>query len=139
MSVEKQTYEALRWIETAEEDLDAARVLLREAKYSHACFLAQQSGEKSVKALWYFLGEDPWGHSIHKLILDLPEGITKKELAKIQDDAAALDRFYIPTRYPSGLPDLTPGKYYFQKDAEFAIGIAESILSMIRDILAATR
>jgi HEPN domain-containing protein len=33
------------------------------------------------------------------------------------NDAAALDRFYIPTRYPNGLPDLTPGKYYFQKDA----------------------
>jgi HEPN domain-containing protein len=49
MSVDKQAHEAQRWLETA-------KVLLREAKYSHACFLAQQSGEKSVKALWYFLG-----------------------------------------------------------------------------------
>lgn len=47
MSVDKQTHEAGRWLETAEEDLAAARVLLREAKYSHACFLAQQSGEKA--------------------------------------------------------------------------------------------
>jgi len=139
MSVDKQAHEARRWLETAEEDLEAARILLREGKYSHACFLAQQSGEKAVKALWYFLGEDPWGHSIHKLILDLPEGIAQKEMAKIQDDAAALDRFYIPTRYPNGLPDLTPGRYYFQKDAEFAICIAESIITRIRTTVAAAR
>jgi len=139
MSVDKQAHEARRWLETAEEDLEAARILLREGKYSHACFLAQQSGEKAVKALWYFLGEDPWGHSIHKLILDLPEGIAQKEMAKIQDDAAALDRFYIPTRYPNGLPDLTPGRYYFQKDAEFAIRIAESITTRIRTTVATGR
>jgi HEPN domain-containing protein len=53
-------------------------------------------------------------------------------MALIQDDAAALDRFYIPTRYPNGLPDLTPGKYYFQKDAEFCIRVAEAILVEIR-------
>jgi hypothetical protein len=34
--------------------------------------------------------------------------------------------------------DLTPGKYYFQKDAEFAIRIAESIITLTRTILAAT-
>lgn len=48
MSVDKQTHEAGRWLETAEEDLEAARILLREGKYSHACFLAQQSGESPL-------------------------------------------------------------------------------------------
>jgi HEPN domain-containing protein len=56
---------------------------------------------------------------------------------KIQDDAAALDRFYIPTRHPNGLPDLTPGKYYFLKDAEFGISIAESIMTLVRSTVAA--
>lgn len=138
MSVEKQAHEARRWLETAEEDLGAAQVLLREEKYSHACFLAQQSGEKAVKALWYFLGEDPWGHSVHKLIMDLPKSAAREHMAKIQDDAAALDRFYIPTRYPNGLPDLTPGKYYFGRDAEFAIRIAESIIILVKRMVAVT-
>jgi HEPN domain-containing protein len=138
MSVDKQRHEAERWLETAEEDLAAARVLQREAKYSHACFLAQQSGEKAVKALWFFLGEAPWGHSIHKLIMDLPESAAREHMAKIQNDAAALDRFYIPTRYPNGLPDLTPGKYYFQKDAEFAIHIAGSIIALVKGTVAST-
>ena len=135
MSVDKQSHDATRWLETAAEDLEAAKILLREGKHSHACFLAQQSGEKAVKALWYFIGEDPWGHSIHKLIMDLPEENARKRMTKIQNDAAALDRFYIPTRYPNGLPDLTPGKYYFQKDAEFSIRVAESILTEIRNLV----
>lgn len=135
MSVDKQAHEAQRWLETAEEDLEAAKVLRREQKYSHACCLAQQSAEKAVKALWYFLGEDPWGHSIHKLILDLPKEDARKQMEKIQNDAAALDRFYIPTRYPNGLPDLTPGKYYFQDDAEFCIRVAEAISAKIRGII----
>jgi HEPN domain-containing protein len=135
MSVDKQAHEARRWLGTAEEDLEAARILLREGKYSHACFLAQQSGEKAVKALWYFLGEDPWGHSIHKLILDLPQEVARMHMTRIQDDAAALDRFYIPTRYPNGLPDLTPGKYYFLKDAEFCVHVAGSILVEVRGLV----
>jgi HEPN domain-containing protein len=55
MSVDKDLYEATRWLETAIEDLEAAQVLLEREKFSHACFLAQQCGEKSLKALWYSL------------------------------------------------------------------------------------
>jgi len=133
MSLDKQSYEAQRWLGTAEEDLDAAKVLLREGKYSHSCFLAQQSGEKALKALWYFLGEDPWGHSIYKLILEIPDEEIRKKMAEIQDEAVGLDRFYIPTRYPNGLPDLTPAKYYFQRDVEFSIRAAGAIISKIRE------
>jgi len=99
--------------------------------YSTLVSSPNQSGEKAVKALWYFLGEDPGG-TRSTSDFGSPGGNRQKEMAKIQDDAAALDRFYIPTRYPNGLPDLTPGRYYFQKDAEFAICIAESIITRIR-------
>jgi HEPN domain-containing protein len=67
--------------------------------------------------------------------MDLPEGAAQDQMKKIQDDAAALDRFYIPTRYPNGLPDLTPGKFYFQKDAEFGIGVAGSILAEVGNLV----
>jgi predicted DNA binding CopG/RHH family protein len=42
-------------------------------------------------------------------------------------------------RFPKGLSDLRPGRYYFQKDAEFAIRIAESIITRIRTTVAAAR
>ncbi len=45
---------------------------------------------------------------------------------------ALLDRYYIPTRYPNGLPDLTPGKCYFQKDADLCIRAARRLLDRVR-------
>ena len=66
MSAEKSRHEADRWLQTALEDLDAARTLYEKAFYSHACFLAQQTAEKAVKALWYAIGDTPWGQSVQQ-------------------------------------------------------------------------
>jgi HEPN domain-containing protein len=68
MSTDKLFYEAKRWFNTAEDDLDTAKILSRSGKFSHSCFHAQQAGEKAVKALWYLVDADPWGHSIRMLI-----------------------------------------------------------------------
>jgi len=135
MSRDKEKYEAMRWVDTASEDLDAAHTLLEKGKYSHACFFAQQCGEKALKALWYALDEDPWGHSIQKLISELPDQRVKTRMEKLIEDGSTLDRYYIPTRYPNGLPDLTPGKYYFQKDAELCIKTAQRILDKAKECL----
>jgi len=56
---------------TGTDDLDAAIVLRKNKKFPHACFHAQQAGEKALKAVWYYADADPWGHSIRKLIEDL--------------------------------------------------------------------
>lgn len=61
MSVEKNKDEAKRWLLTARDDLDTAKLLQEHKKFAHSCFHSQQAGEKVVKAVWYFLGEDPWG------------------------------------------------------------------------------
>ena len=71
MSVEKNVQEALRWLRTAEDDLDSATILRKNEKFPHACFHAQQAGEKALKAVWYFADADAWGHSIKKLIDNL--------------------------------------------------------------------
>ncbi|MCS6908339.1 MAG: HEPN domain-containing protein [Anaerolineales bacterium] len=125
MSKKKYLYEAKRWHQTASEDLTASKALLQSGHYAQACFYTQQCAEKAVKALWLMLGEDPWGHSIQKLIQDFP----RKELLEEYDlwvqFAAYLDKFYIPTRYPNGLPDLTPGQVYRLEEAQQAIEKAE--------------
>lgn len=131
MSLDKNLYEARRWLETAAEDLDAARALLEKEKFSHACFFAQQCGEKSLKALYYALGEDPWGHSIQKLIEEIPEDSARVKLRTLLEEGAVLDRYYIPTRYPNGLPDLTPGKAYFRRDAELCIDSGQRLLDTV--------
>ena len=71
MSVEKNIKEAVRWIETADEDIESAAILKKNGKFAHSCFHAQQSGEKAIKAVYYYLDADPWGHSIKRLIEDL--------------------------------------------------------------------
>jgi HEPN domain-containing protein len=43
-----------------------------------------------------------------------------------------LGAYYIPTRYPNGLPDLTPGEVYLKKDADLCIRHARSILNAVK-------
>jgi len=135
MSLEKQHQEALRWLKTADEDLGAARGLRSLKKYSHACFLAQQCGEKALKALWYALGHDPWGHSIQKLIVDIPDKAARQVLRVHLEAGVMLDRYYIPTRYPNGLPDLTPGEVYLKQDADLCIRHARAILPSVKSLI----
>ena len=80
MSQSKNRYEAERWLTTAEEDLRAAHSLHDSKNFSHACFMAQQSAEKAIKALWlkdltpgqsYTVGDA--GQAIEKAIFFLTE------------------------------------------------------------------
>jgi len=138
MSVEKNRREAERWFKTAQGDMDSAIILLKNNRYAHSCFHSQQSGEKAMKAVWYFLDADPWGHSIKKLIQGL-EQVDLKTYNKFETlgkRAVLLDRFYITTRYPNGLPDLTPEEAYLEEDAVKCIENAEKILNEVRSALA---
>jgi HEPN domain-containing protein len=136
MSRSKLHHEAERWLQTAGEDLRAAQTLRADGLYAHACFIAQQCGEKAVKAMWYAVGQEPWGHSIQKLVMQFPEPQHIPDLDGWTQRAAQLDKFYIPTRYPNGLPDLTPGQSYFLRDADQAIQSASMFLKASRQFLA---
>ena len=135
MSQSEDRHEAERWLKTAEEDLRAATALQQAGMYAHACFLSQQCGEKAVKAIWHLIGEEPWGHSIQRLVMQFPKPGFLTERENWLQRAASLDKFCIPTRYPNGLPDLTPGQSYFAKDAEQAIELAAFFLEAAREYL----
>ena len=137
MSHKKNREEAVRWLTTAQDDLDTARILKKSKKHAHACFHAQQAVEKAVKGVWYFYDADPWGHSILRLIQDFEEVDTGTFtiLNKFIGDARKLDRLYIPTRYPNGLPDITPDMAYGEEDSQFGITAAEKILKAVETII----
>jgi hypothetical protein len=61
MSHEKLHQEAIRWYRQGWDDLEAAQALILAKKFAQACFYAQQSAEKSLKAVWISLDGDPWG------------------------------------------------------------------------------
>ena len=137
MSIEKNVAEALRWLRTGEDDLDAAIVLKKNGKYPQSCFYAQQAGEKILKAVWYYADADPWGHSIRKLIEDLQNVDLSfyDRLKGLLKAGTILDRFYIPTRYPNGLPDLTPSEAYMDEDADLCTQEATKILTTVKSLL----
>ena len=123
--------EALRWLRQAENDLEFARVGLREGYYAQVCFQCQQVAEKSLKSIHYGrLGKRiVYGHSL----VELAEGLNVEP--ELRDELAVLDQYYIPTRYPNGLPGGTPYQAYPKRQAESAVGVCDRVLALARAAL----
>lgn len=130
MSVERLEGEARRWLAQAVDDLEAAQALAGIGKNAQAAFLAQQAGEKALKAFWIRQDLEPWGHSLARLIKDLPTP-EREAWLPLLEAALALDKLYIPTRYPDALAELTPGEAYTVGEARAAIAHARTILDAV--------
>ena len=61
------------WLAQAESDLEHAKKSLGMRDYNWSCFASQQCAEKSLKALYDFLGGEGWGHVVVKLLKELPQ------------------------------------------------------------------
>jgi len=128
----KAKEEGKRWLEQAGEDLKWARLLAEQGGYHIACFLAQQIGEKALKAYLYAQGlEIVLGHSIERLCSEAAE--FEREFKKRAKKWAILDAYYVPTRYPNSLPDGIPAHVFTGEAAASAVALAEEIVSFIRD------
>jgi len=126
--------EAGRWLKQALRDIDDARYLMAGDRFSLACFVAQQAAEKALKAFLYGAGREMvWGHSVAELCHDAVAHDSAFEALNAR--GAALDRFYIPTRYPNGLPGGIPADAFLKQDAEFAISVADEIISAVQEKL----
>ncbi len=123
--------EGLRWLEQAEADLYSAKVLLENNIYHTTCFIAQQVAEKALNAYLYASGEYiVTGHSVTSLCSWAIE--YDQDFSILQDDISLLDGYYIPTRYPNGLPDSIPAKVYNKKTAEEAYKLAEKTICFVK-------
>ena len=121
--------EASRWLEQARRDLRDDEYCLEGARYNLACFVAQQAAEKALKAFLYARGEDPWGHSVAELCR--AAGDVEGAFEELHPKLAPLDKFYIPTRYPNGLPGGIPSEAFSAADAESAIELAALALDRV--------
>jgi HEPN domain-containing protein len=52
------------------------------------------------------------------------------------DAAKQLDRFYIPTRYPNGIPGGSPFQVFDRQDLEKALDALEQVMVVCRGFLA---
>ncbi len=120
---------AFDWFRQAENDLEWGTDTLKAGKYSQACFISQQVGEKALKAVAYFKGYDMIkSHSILEIArsLDMPDDII--------DMGKKLDLYYISTRYPDAFPSGAPYEYFTREQADEALANAASILEVVRNI-----
>jgi len=125
--------EARRWLRQAKIDLGWADHLTQEGGYHIACFLAQQVAEKALKAFLYACGEElVIGHSVAKLSERCCRYDPSFEEKK---DWRLLDSFYVPTRYPNGIPDGVPAEVYNKKSAQEAVELAKDVVSFVEDRL----
>lgn len=116
------------WFLQAERDLEQAESSRREDRHEWACFAAQQSSEKAVKALHLFLGAEGWGHVVARLLKELPCDVPDELVQK----AKVLDNFYIPTRYANGHAAGAPFEHYGRLQSDEAIRYAGEILGLVR-------
>jgi HEPN domain-containing protein len=116
------------WLAQAVRDLEQARSSRAEARHEWACFAAQQSAEKAVKALHLHLGQEAWGHVVARLLRELPLRVDDLLVEK----GRVLDNFYVPTRYANGHPEGPPFDHYGPLQSEEAIRHAGEVLDFVR-------
>jgi HEPN domain-containing protein len=119
-----------RWMRSSMTTLESARGDLGRGDYNWACFKAHQAAEFAVKALLHGLGLPAYGHSVSGLIVKLPEGLAVRGMLQ---EAKALDKYYVPTRYPNAWSEGNPEDYYTRKDAEEAVDYAGRIIGGVED------
>jgi len=128
--------EGQRWLAQAQHDLRAADLIRREGFPEIACFLAHQSAEKALKAFLYTQGERyVVGHATHRLVQDCAG--YEALFVDLLDGCRRLDQYYIPTRYPNGLPAGIPHDVYTPDQAAEAIELARAIIQFVAERLAA--
>lgn len=119
------------WLRQAEADLRHARGARGLNHYEWSAFASQQAAEKAIKALYQHLHKEAWGHALAELLKSLPQ--EAKPDAALLDRAKALDKHYIPTRYPNGFDRGAPVDFYTAGEAETAIEHAEAIIEFCRN------
>lgn len=98
--------EARVWMAYAKTDLRAAYALLESGEFfpRQICFLAQQCGEKAIKAILTFEEVDfPKKHDLDRLRDLIPDGWKFKERFP---DLAELTIWAVESRYPGHTPDV---------------------------------
>jgi HEPN domain-containing protein len=90
--------------------------------------------EKALKALHYRRGARMvLGHSLIELLNDLLSD--HPTLRDLGDAARQLDQYYIPARYPNGLPGGVPAEVFTSGQATEAVNHAREFVVRARTIL----
>jgi HEPN domain-containing protein len=127
--------EARRWWTQANDDRAFVQDMASEGRYfDKGCFIAQQAVEKALKACLYAEGRrEVLGHANLEFARDLAQ--RHSDFKDVLAQAARLDRYYIPARYPNGLPAGTPCESYSADDLASAVNDMQSVFDVVERFL----
>jgi len=130
--------EADRWLQQARHDLEVARWNAKGKFWSDTCFMSQQAAEKALKAFCYAQGErDVIGHALLVLVRRCAK--YDASFRQLEAECKKLDKYYIISRYPNGLPGLIPAEYFDEGEANTAIQQGDSIIKHVEQKLTLLR
>jgi len=129
--------EAARWLTQAADEYADAEMLRQMGRYYLALFHFQQAAEKALKA---YLIAQLGGREVSRIH---SVGELGRIAAEIQPDflavsgAKQLDAYYVPTRYPNGIPGNVPSRFYTDPaEAERASDLAGSVVRLVQRLMA---
>lgn len=123
--------ESLRWLAQATADHDDARYLHEGGRYNSCCFFCQQAAEKAIKAFLYKQGaEHVYGHSVAELCREAAQ--LDPAFTDLKAVISTLDVYYIPTRYPNGLPGGLPAEAFTRDDAARALEMTAKAIALVK-------
>ena len=130
--MKKSRSDAIRWLKQATHDLEIAQKHLTDQYYSDACFMAEQTGQKALKAYLFSQGERFVSeHSLVALVQKCRGH--DQNFETLVEGCRLLDRYYIPTRYPDAWPEpAAPFEGYGKKEAEDSVKVAKDIVALVR-------
>jgi HEPN domain-containing protein len=134
MGPEEAMERSTDWMDQARSNWEHARSDLERGFSEWACFSAQQSAEKAVRAVFQKMNREAWGHSVADLLAELHR--FHPVPPDLLDEALELDRAYIPTRYPNAHPSGSPRTRYTRGEAERLVRYAADILRFGENLLA---
>ncbi len=111
--------ETEKWARLAEEDLQAAKFVLKDSLFRPSIFHCQQSLEKLLKAIWIEQKEEgypPREHNLNVLAQLVGLKLTKEQIEFFDDRS----KQYTPSRYGDVLVDysLEEAENYYQTTLE---------------------
>lgn len=118
------------WLTQAQEDLLWARASLKAGILRGACFAAQQSAEKALKA--FLLSKNITSPRIHDLVTLNQKCFTLEPRFKEMEQACnVLSPYYISSRYP----DVAQFEQYSEDQAKEAVENAEKVVNFMKALL----
>jgi len=122
------------WLDQARADQATAEDLSKTHHWEWCCFACQQAAEKYMKAFLETHRAEHEGHSLNALIGRVARLVEVND--DVRDACAALNRYYIPTRYPDAHEQGAPVNLYTERDAKSALSdlriVAEFIAPFVK-------